>query len=108
VKPEQGGPRSEGRDSVGISLMTSAETEAAVEYVRTHMPDATIDFRDVFYKIERRGHLEFDMGKLSEHLGREIDTSLFLVNMSSYYGRIVVSLGKVEIFAEIVPTRFRD
>jgi propane monooxygenase coupling protein len=97
-----------GRDMVGISLMASAETEAAVDYIREHSPDATIDFRDVFYKIERPGRLEFDMHEISDYLGRDLDTSTFLVNMSSYYGRIVVSNGKVEIFSEIVPERFSD
>jgi hypothetical protein len=95
--------RTAAHDSVGISLMNSAETEAAVEYVREAMPDATVDFRQVFYKIERAGSLTFDMRAISELLGREIDTSIFLVNMSTYYGRIVVSNGKVEIFSEIAP-----
>ena len=104
----QAQPRKGGRDSVGISLMTSAETEAAVEYIRENAPDAIVDFRDVFYKIERPGSLEFDMSKISEYLGRELDTGTVLVNMSSYYGRIVVSNGKVEIFSEIVPERFND
>jgi propane monooxygenase coupling protein len=93
---------------VGISLMASAETEAAVAYIREHSPDATIDFRDVFYKIQRPGRLEFDMLEISDFLGRDLDTSTFLVNMSSYYGRIVVSNGKVEIFSDIVPERFND
>jgi propane monooxygenase coupling protein len=96
------------RDMVGISLMASAETEAAVEYLRERVPDATISFRDCYYKIERPGVLAFDMDEIADHLGRALDTSIFLVNMSSYYGRIVVSDRKVEIFSEIVPERFRD
>lgn len=110
MKPEEsnrGTPRAGAGDYVGISLMKSAETEATVQYVRAEMPDATVDFRDVFYKIERKGSMLFDMSKISEYLGRDLDTSLFLVSMSSYYGRIVVSNGKVEIFSEIVPTRFQ-
>lgn len=97
-----------GRCSVGISLMVSPETEATVEYVRAQMPSAIIDFRDIFYKIERDGFLEFEMSEISEYLGRELDTNVFLVSMSSYYGRIVVSDGKVEIFSQIVPTRFQE
>jgi propane monooxygenase coupling protein len=96
------------RDTVGISLMRSAETEAAVELVREELPDARVSFRDCYYKIERAGLLEFDMAKLSERVGREVDTDIFLVNMSSYYGRMVVSDGRVQIFSEIVPERFRD
>lgn len=88
--------------------MMSPETEATVEYVRAQMPNAIIDFRDVFYKIEREGYLEFQMEEIAEYLGRDLDTNLFLVSMSSYYGRIVVSDGKVQIFSAIVPYRFQD
>ena len=76
---------------VGISLMLSAETEAAVELVRDQMPDAAVGFRGPYCKIERDGELDFDMAKLGDRLGRDIDTDTFLVSMSSYYGRIVVS-----------------
>lgn len=96
------------RYSVGISLMVSPETEATVEYIRAHQPNAIIDFRDVFYKIEREGFLAFEMDEIAEYLGRALDTTVFLVSMSSYYGRIVVSDGKVEIFSAIVPPRFQD
>lgn len=88
--------------------MVSPETEATVEYVRAQMPNAIVDYRDIFYKIERDGFLEFQMSEISEYLGRELDTNVFLVSMSSYYGRIVVSDGKVEIFSEIVPARFQE
>lgn len=94
--------------SVGISLMVSPETEAAIEYVRATMPNAIIDCRDVFYKIERDGSLTFDMRQISDYLGRELDSGLFLVSMSSYYGRIVVSDDSVEIFSDIVPNRLQD
>ena len=40
--------------------------------------------------------------------GRTIDTDIFLVNMSSYYGRIVVGDGRVDIYADIQPDRFKD
>lgn len=96
------------RDTVGISLMASADTEAAVEFIRDEMPDAKVSFRDCYYKIERDRMLEFDMAAISDHLGRDIDTDIFLVNMSSYYGRMVVGNGKVQIFSEILPERFRD
>lgn len=96
------------RETVGISLMTSADTEAAVAMIREENPDARISFRDVFYKIESEDVIEFDMARLSERLGRPIDTDIFLVNMSTYYGRMVVSDGKVAIHSDIQPERFRD
>jgi propane monooxygenase coupling protein len=94
------------RDTVGISLMVSAETETAVELIREQLPDARIDFRDCYYKIERDGELTFDMEELSERLGRPVDTDIFLVSMSSYYGRIAVGNGVITISADIRPGRF--
>lgn len=96
------------RETVGISLMTSADTEAAVAMIREEDPSVRISFRDAFYKIESEGVIEFDMARLSERLGRPIDTDIFLVNMSTYYGRMVVSDGKVAIHSDIQPERFRD
>ena len=96
-----------GRETVGISLMTSADTEAAVALIQRENPDVRVSDRGVYYKIEGEGVLEFDMEKLSELLGRPIDTDVFLVNMSTYYGRIVISDGLVQIFSNIQPERFR-
>jgi len=96
------------RDTVGISLIGSTETAAAVEMVAEEMPDAKITDNDCFYKIEREGLLSFDMADLSERLGRPYTVHDFLVNMTSYYGRIVVNDAAVEIHADILPERFRD
>lgn len=96
------------RDVVGISLIGSAETAVAVEMVADEMPDATISDNDCYYKIERKGLLSFDMTDLSERLGRDYTVHDFLVNMTSYYGRIVVSDASVDIYADILPERFRD
>jgi propane monooxygenase coupling protein len=96
-----------GRDSIGISLMSSADTEAAVAVIREEQPAARVSFRGVFYKIEADDVLEFDMQKLGERLGRPIDTDLFLVNMSSYYGRLVVSDDMIRIYSDIQPERFQ-
>jgi propane monooxygenase coupling protein len=96
------------RATIGISLMGSAETSAALEFVRAEMPDATITDNDCFYKIERELMLEFDMAKLGEILGRPISVQEFLVNMSTYYGRIVINDGLLQIHSEILPARFRD
>lgn len=96
------------RDMVGISLQGSEETTAALSLVEQEMPDAKVTDNDCYYKIERRGKLEFDMEKLGDILGRDITVPDFLVNMSTYYGRIEVSDGKLQIHSEILPERFRD
>jgi hypothetical protein len=99
--PQNQTGRSRGRDVVGISLMVSAETEAVIAYLNERVPDASISFRDCFYKIERSALLEFDLSVIADYLGRPLDTESFLVNMSSYYGRIVVEGNRVCIRAEI-------
>jgi propane monooxygenase coupling protein len=96
------------RDTVGISLIGSAETTAAIAMVREEMPEARITDNDCYYKVEAEGLLRFDMDELGDRLGREYTVHDFLVNMTSYYGRIVVNDGVVELHAEILPDRFRD
>ena len=95
--------RDRGREMIGITLMTSADTEAAVELIREEQPDARVRFRDVSYKIEREGVPRVPTWTRSlSTSGASIDTDIFLVSMSSYYGRIVVSDGKVEHLLGIV------
>lgn len=96
------------RDTVGISLIGSEETRAAIEYAKDEMPDAKITDNDCYFKIDREGMLKFDMADLGERIGRDYTVHDFLVNMTSYYGRIVVNDGVVEIHSEILPERFRD
>lgn len=103
-KRSEGGPRR----TVGLSLMAGEETEAALEWVQEAFPDTRIKFRDCYYKIERDDVLEFDMPAISERLGRELTTEMFLVSMSTYYGRMVRSNDKIQIFADILPDRFKD
>jgi MmoB/DmpM family len=105
--PAQRTPKRGDRRTVGISLMGSAEADAAVELLREECPDARISFRGCYYKIERDDLLELDMDKLSEHLGRTVTTEMFLVTMSSYYGRMDRTNSKIQIFADIQPDRFK-
>ncbi len=48
------------------------------------------------------------MNELSDRLGKPYTVHDFLVNMTSYYGRIVVKDHEIEIHSEILPERFRD
>lgn len=96
------------RRTVGISLMAGEETEAALEWIREAYPDTRIKFRDCYYKVERDDALEFDMPAISELLGRELTTEMFLVSLATYYGRMVRSNDKIQIFADILPDRFKD
>ncbi len=89
------------RDRIGVSLMNSAETEAAIAWLRDHCPDASVTFRDCYFKIERDHELQFDLPGISNYLGRELDAETFLVNLSSYYGRITVEENAIRIVAEI-------
>ncbi|WP_036424922.1 MmoB/DmpM family protein [Mycolicibacterium vinylchloridicum] len=100
--------RTQVRDTVGISLIGSSETSVIVDMVAELVPDAKITDNDVFFKIERDGMLSFDMVELSDRLGKPYTVHDFLVNMTSYYGRIVVKDHGIEIHSEILPERFRD
>jgi propane monooxygenase coupling protein len=96
------------RETIGISLIGSEETREAIALIKDEMPDVKVTDNDCFFKVERDELLRFDMEKLSDRLGRPFTVHDFLVNMTSYYGRIVVNEGVVEIHAEILPERFRD
>jgi hypothetical protein len=101
-------PASQPRRTVGMSLMAGEETEAALEWIQEAYPDTRIKFRDCYYKVERDDVLEFEMPAISERLGRELTTEMFLVSMSTYYGRMVRSNDKIQVFAEMLPDRFKD
>jgi len=88
--------------------MAGEETEAALEWIQEAYPDTRIKDRDCYYKVERDDVLEFDLPAISEQLGRELSTEMFLVSMSTYYGRMVRSNDKIQIFAEILPDRFKE
>jgi propane monooxygenase coupling protein len=88
--------------------MAGEETEAALEWIQQAYPDTRIKDRDCYYKVERDDVLEFDLPAISEQLGRELSTEMFLVSMSTYYGRMVRSNDKIQIFAEILPDRFKE
>ncbi|MGB8406433.1 MAG: MmoB/DmpM family protein [Mycobacterium sp.] len=100
--------RTQVRNTVGISLIGSSETNVVVDMIAELMPDAKIADNDVFFKIEREGLLSFDMNELSDRLGKPYTVNDFLVNMTTYYGRIVVKDHEIEIHSEILPERFRD
>jgi alkene monooxygenase coupling protein len=106
--PSKAKKRTEVRNTIGISLIGSEETREAIELIKEEMPDVVVTDNDVYFKVEREGLLRFDMDKLSERLGRPFTVQDFLVNMTSYYGRIVVNDGVVEIYSDIQPERFRD
>ena len=95
--------KTQARDTIGVALMNSAETEAVVAWLRNHCPDATVKFRDCYFKIERDHELEFDLAAISDYLGRELDTESFLINLSSYYGRIVIAGSTIRFVADIEP-----
>jgi hypothetical protein len=90
------------RDKVGVSLMSSAETEATIAWLQEDCPDARITFRECYVKIERDHELRFDLAEISIYLGHDLDAETFLVNLSSYYGRIVMERDMIRVVSEIV------
>jgi hypothetical protein len=82
--------RAAGRETVGMSLMKSEEAEATIAYLADHFPDARIDDRGTFYRIEAERCLAVDVRKVSEYLGRDLLLRTFLVTVSTYFGRAQV------------------
>ena len=101
-------PGSLARDIVGVSLAGSEEARAAIAVLKAQDPSITVRERGGYYKVERPGSLEFDLPAIARVLGRPLSAYDFLVNVSSYYGRIDVGDELVRIVAEILPGRFAD
>ena len=89
------------RDVVGVSLMISAETEAILAWLRDHHPDASVRFRDCYVKVERDHELSFDLAAISACLGQQLDIETFLINLSSYYGRVVIEENLIRFVSKI-------
>lgn len=94
------------REIVGVSLMGGEEARAAIAALTEHDPTVQVKERGGYYKVERSGALEFDLAAIARHLGRPLTAYEFLVNVSSFYGRIDVADGFVRVVAEIQPARF--
>lgn len=91
----------EERNNVGVKLIAGEEAEAAAETVAATYPDAVIERYPAYISIEVPNRLTFEMGRISEQLGRPYDMPTFLVILSSYNGRINVEDNRITISSEL-------
>lgn len=90
------------RNTVGLVLMGSEESDVAVEMLREEHPDLKITKELTYYLIEGEGKIEIDVERLSERLGRPLDVPSFLVIMTSYYGRAQVTDNTFGVYSEML------
>lgn len=90
------------RETVGLVLMGSEESDVAVEMLREEQPNLRITKTNCYWMIEGEDKIEVDVNEVGERLGRDLDMSTFLVVMTSYYGRVQVTDNIFGVYAEML------
>ena len=72
----------------GITMNDSVEARAIAEFMGKK-PGVNITYQPALIRIDGEGKLVFKMDEISEYLGREMTASIFEVNTSTHYGRMV-------------------
>lgn len=91
-----------GRSTVGLGLMKSEEGEAVVAYLRATYPQLRIQDRGTFLLVESEDEISVELDGVSEYLGREISMAIFLVTMTTFYGRVQVSDDRFLVTSELL------
>jgi propane monooxygenase coupling protein len=76
-------------DQCGVTMNDSVEARAIAEFMEENDPNVTITYNPALIRIDGKGKLIFKMDEISEYLGRDMDASMFEVNTSTHYGRMV-------------------
>lgn len=72
----------------GVTMNDSVEARAIAEFMGKK-PGVTITYQPAMIRIDGDGKLVFKMDEISDYLGREMTASIFEVNTSTHYGRMV-------------------
>jgi propane monooxygenase coupling protein len=72
----------------GVTMNDSVEARAIAEFMGKK-PGVTITYQPAMIRIDGDGKLIFKMDEIGEYLGREMTASIFEVNTSTHYGRMV-------------------
>ena len=72
----------------GVTMNDSVEARAIAEFMGKK-PGVMITYQPALIRIDGEGKLEFKMDEISEYLGREMTATIFEVNTSTHYGRMV-------------------
>ncbi|HBQ94027.1 MAG: MmoB/DmpM family protein [Firmicutes bacterium] len=84
----------------GVTLNDSVESRVIAE-VMSQKPGVSVTYYPAMIRIDGENRLEFDMNELSEALGFEMTPSLFEVETSTHYGRMVRFDDKVILFGRL-------
>ena len=72
----------------GVTMNDSVEARAIAEFMGKK-DGVTVTYQPALIRIDGEGKLVFKMDEISEYLGREMTASIFEVNTSTHYGRMV-------------------
>ncbi len=72
----------------GITMNDSVEARAIAEFMGKK-DGVTVTYQPALIRIDGEGKLVFKMDEISDYLGREMTASIFEVNTSTHYGRMV-------------------
>ena len=72
----------------GITMNDSVEARAIAELMGKK-DGVTVTYQPALIRIDGEGKLVFKMDEISDYLGREMTASIFEVNTSTHYGRMV-------------------
>jgi propane monooxygenase coupling protein len=72
----------------GVTMNDSVEARAIAEFMGKK-PGVMITYQPAMIRIDGDGKLVFKMDEISDYLGREMTASIFEVNTSTHYGRMV-------------------
>lgn len=75
-------------DQCGVTMNDSVEARSIAEFM-AQKPGVTVTYQPALIRIDGRGKLVFKMDEISEILGKEMTASIFEVNTSTHYGRMV-------------------
>lgn len=89
----------------GVTMNDSADARVIAE-VMEEKPGVTVTRFPAMTRIDAEGKLVFDMGELSNALGREFTPYDFEVVMSTHYGRMVmIDENTVVVFGDMDEAR---
>jgi propane monooxygenase coupling protein len=72
----------------GVTMNDSVEARAIAEFM-SRKDGVIVTYQPALIRIDGEGKLTFKMDEISEFLGREMTASIFEVNTSTHYGRMV-------------------
>ena len=72
----------------GVTMNDSVEARAIAEFMG-QKDGVTVTYQPALIRIDGDGKLVFKMDEISDYLGREMTASIFEVNTSTHYGRMV-------------------